>query len=63
MFSQVEAAPPVKVFELTADYNKCTGPNKQNLGVGGTRKYSLQRSCEKIALGVIHVYVEYFKSN
>ena len=36
MFSQVEPAPPVKVFQLTADYNACTGANKQNLGVGGT---------------------------
>ena len=35
MFDGVEAAPPVKVFQLTADFKACTGPNKVNLGVGG----------------------------
>ncbi|XP_063724803.1 aspartate aminotransferase, cytoplasmic-like [Symsagittifera roscoffensis] len=34
MFDGVEAAPPVKVFQLTADFKACTGPNKVNLGVG-----------------------------
>jgi len=34
MFNNVEAAPPIKVFQLTADYKACTGPNKVNLGVG-----------------------------
>jgi len=37
MFDSVESAPPVKVFQLTADYNACTGQNKQNLGVGAYR--------------------------
>lgn len=34
-FSEVEQAPPVAVFALTAAYKADTHPQKANLGVGG----------------------------
>lgn len=54
MFQGVESAPPIKVFQLTADYVACEGQPKYNLGVGAYRTndgypYVLPvvRECEK----------------
>ena len=35
MFEDVELAPPVPVFQLTAQCREDPAPNKINLGVGG----------------------------
>ena len=34
-FGDVDLAPPIEVFALTASYNEDPHPNKVNLGVGG----------------------------
>jgi aspartate aminotransferase len=54
MFSLVEAAPPIKVFQLTADYTACLSSPKYNLGVGAYRTndglpyvLNVVRECEK----------------
>ena len=36
-FSNVEAAPPIEVFQLTRDYQADTHPQKVSLGVGAYR--------------------------
>lgn len=37
MFSDINVAPPIEVFQLTAKYNADTHPHKVNLGVGAYR--------------------------
>lgn len=36
-FANIQAAPPIAVFKLTADYKNDQNPNKINLGVGAFR--------------------------
>ena len=43
-FADVEIAPPIEVFSLTAQYNQDPHPNKVNLGVGGTKRWPMQMS-------------------
>ena len=37
MFSEIQAAPPIEVFKLSADYQADKTPNKVSLGVGAYR--------------------------
>ncbi|KAK3730420.1 hypothetical protein RRG08_034742 [Elysia crispata] len=37
IFSDVESAPPIEVFQMSKLYNESTNPNKVNLGVGAYR--------------------------
>ncbi|GFR59837.1 aspartate aminotransferase [Elysia marginata] len=37
VFSNVESAPPIEVFQMSKLYNESTDPNKVNLGVGAYR--------------------------
>ncbi|RUS83214.1 hypothetical protein EGW08_009025 [Elysia chlorotica] len=37
VFSDVESAPPIEVFQMSKLYNESTDPNKVNLGVGAYR--------------------------
>lgn len=38
VFGGIEIAPPIEVFNLTAQYNEDNHPQKVNLGVGGKVK-------------------------
>lgn len=38
VFGDIEIAPPIEVFNLTAQYNEDSHPQKVNLGVGGKVK-------------------------
>lgn len=38
VFGDIEIAPPIEVFNLTAQYNEDNHPQKVNLGVGGKVK-------------------------
>ena len=39
IFSDVESAPPIEVFQMSKLYNESTNPNKVNLGVGGKFRF------------------------
>lgn len=38
VFGDIDIAPPIEVFNLTAQYNEDNHPQKVNLGVGGKVK-------------------------
>lgn len=40
VFGDIEIAPPIEVFNLTAQYTEDTHPHKVNLGVGGNESES-----------------------